>query len=196
MFFPMKYETLIFDIPELVGISRDTIDGHLGLYQGYVKHVNLIHEKIMAFSNDVENNAYAIAEMQRRLGFEFCGMRNHEYYFAQLEGGAKVLPDGALKEKIQYQWGSVETWLQYFKQIAKTRGVGWVMLYHDPHTDQLVHTWVDEQHIGQLADLDIILALDMWEHSYMRDYKASEKASYVDAFFTNLNWEVVSERLI
>lgn len=192
----MKYETLIFDIPELVGISRDTIDGHLGLYQGYVKHVNLIHEKIMAFSNDVENNAYAIAEMQRRLGFEFCGMRNHEYYFAQLEGGAKVLPDGALKEKIQYQWGSVETWLQYFKQIAKTRGVGWVMLYHDPHTDQLVHTWVDEQHIGQLADLDIILALDMWEHSYMRDYKASEKASYVDAFFTNLNWEVVSERLI
>ena len=192
----MKYETLTFDIPELVGISRDTIDGHLGLYQGYVKHVNLIHEKIMAFSNDVENNAYAIAEMQRRLGFEFCGMRNHEYYFAQLEGGAKVLPDGALKEKIQYQWGSVETWLQYFKQIAKTRGVGWVMLYHDPHTDQLVHTWVDEQHIGQLADLDIILALDMWEHSYMRDYKASEKASYVDAFFTNLNWEVVSERLI
>lgn len=192
----MKYEPLTFTIGELEGISKDTIDGHLGLYQGYVKHVNLIREKIDAYSHDPDSNAYAIAEMQRRLGFEFGGMRNHEYYFAQLEGGATPLPDGPLKEKIEYQWGSFETWLTRFKEMAKTRGVGWVMLYHDPHTDQLVQTWVDEQHIGQLADLDIILALDMWEHSYMRDYPASEKGAYVDAFFKNLNWEVVSSRMV
>jgi len=191
----MKYEALTFDIPELDGISKDTIDGHLGLYQGYVKHVNLINEKIDAYSHDVENNGYAISEMQRRLGFEFCGMRNHEYYFAQLEGGATALPDGTLKDKIEFQWGSVEEWLERFQQIARTRGVGWAMLYHDPHTDQLVQTWVDEQHLGQLADLDIVLALDMWEHSYMRDYPASQKGDYVDAFFKNLNWEVVSGRL-
>ena len=195
MFFPMKYEALTFDIPELAGISKDTIDGHLGLYQGYVKHVNLIREKIAAYSNDPDNNTYAISEMQRRLGFEFGGMRNHEYYFAQFEGGAKSLPDGPLKEKIVFQWGSVEAWHTRFKEIAMTRGVGWAMLYLDPHTDQLVQTWVDEQHIGQLADLDIVLALDMWEHSYMRDYKASEKAQYIDAFFANLNWEVVAGRL-
>ncbi len=195
MFFPMKYEALSFDIPELAGISKDTIDGHLGLYQGYVKHVNLIRDKIAAYSNDPDNNGYAISEMQRRLGFEFGGMRNHEYYFAQLEGGSKLLPDGALKEKIEFQWGSFDAWQKRFKEIAMTRGVGWAMLYLDPHTDQLVQTWVDEQHIGQLADLDIILALDMWEHSYMRDYKASEKAAYVEAFFANLNWEVVAARL-
>jgi len=191
----MKYEALTFDIPELEGISKDTIDGHLGLYQGYVKHVNLINEKIDAYSNDVENNSYAIGEMQRRLGFEFGGMRNHEYYFSQFEGGPKPLPQSTLKEKMEFQWGSVEAWKERFTQIAKTRGVGWAMLYHDPHTDQLVQTWVDEQHLGQLADLDIILALDMWEHSYMRDYKASEKGTYVDAFFKNLNWEVVANRL-
>lgn len=196
MFFTMKYEALTFDIPELEGISKDTIDGHLGLYQGYVKNVNLIREKIDAYANDPENNAYAIAEMQRRLGFEFGGMRNHEYYFAQFEGGAKPLPDGTLKEKIAFQWGSIEAWLEKFTFIAKTRGVGWAIMYHDPHTDQLVQTWVDEQHIGQLADLDIILALDMWEHSYMRDYPASEKMHYVEAFFKNLNWEVVSSRLV
>lgn len=192
----MKYEPLTFTIGELEGISKDTIDGHLGLYQGYVKHVNLIRERIEAYGNDPETNAYAIAEMQRRLGFEFCGMRNHEYYFAQLEGGAKPLPDGPLKDKIEYQWGTFDTWLKRFKEMAKTRGVGWVMLYHDPHTDQLVQTWVDEQHIGQLTDLDIVLALDMWEHSYMRDYPASEKGLYVDAFFKNLNWEVVGSRLV
>jgi len=195
MFFPMTYEPVSFDIPELDGISKETIDGHLGLYQGYVKHVNLIREKIAAYSADTDNNGYAISEMQRRLGFEFGGMRNHEYYFAQLEGGATPLTDGPLKEKIAFQWGSYDAWLERFKQIAMTRGVGWAMLYHDPHTDQLVQTWVDEQHIGQLADVDIILALDMWEHSYMRDYNAADKKQYVDAFFKNLNWEVVAGRL-
>ena len=191
----MKYEALTFTIPDMEGISKDTIDGHLGLYAGYVKNVNLIHEKIVEYGKDTESNSYAIAEMQRRLGFEFGGMRNHEYYFSQFEGGSRELPDGPLKEKIASQWGDVHTWLERFTQIAKTRGVGWAMLYHDPHTDQLVQTWVDEQHIGQLADLDIILALDMWEHSYMRDYPASDKGLYIEAFFKNLNWEVVANRL-
>jgi len=191
----MTYEPVSFEIPELDGISQESIDMHLGLYAGYVKHVNLIRDKIAAYSADTDNNGYAIAEMQRRLGFEFGGMRNHEYYFAQFEGGATALPDGPLKEKIIFQWGSYETWLERFKQIAMTRGVGWAMLYHDPHTDQLVQTWVDEQHMGQLADVDIILALDMWEHSYLRDYLASDKGTYVEAFFKNLNWEVVSNRL-
>lgn len=191
----MHYTPLTFDIPELDGISRETIDEHIGLYNGYVKHANLIREKIEAYSHDPENNNYAIGEMQRRLGFEFGGMRNHEYYFTQFEGGAQALPDGKLKELIERQWGTVDAWQARFQQIAMTRGVGWAMLYHDPHTDQLVQTWVDEQHLGQLADLDIVLALDMWEHSYMRDYVPSKKKEYVEAFFRNLNWSVVAGRV-
>ncbi len=191
----MNYETKKFNIPELDGISKESIDLHLGLYAGYVKHVNLIREKIAAYENDMDNNAYAIAEMQRRLGFEFGGMRNHEYYFSQLEGGPSELPDGNLKNMMLEQWGSYENWLERFKTIAKTRGVGWAMLYFDKQTNQLVQTWADEQHLGQLADLQIVLALDMWEHSYMRDYLPSDKGGYIDAFFKNLNWGVVAARL-
>ena len=120
----MKYEALTFTIPELSGISKESIDLHLGLYQVYVKHVNLITEKITAYSHDLEANTYAIAEMQRRLGFEFGGMRNHEYYFAQFEGGATALPNCTLQEKIASQWGSLELWQTRFTQIAMTRGVG------------------------------------------------------------------------
>lgn len=191
----MHYEAKTFAIPELTGISQETIDLHLGLYQGYVKHVNLINDKIKAFGADPENNSYAIAEMQRRLGFEFGGMRNHEYYFTQFEGGPEALKDGKLKEMIEKQWGSFENWHKEFVNIAMTRGVGWAMLYIDRSTDQLVHTWVDEQHLGQLADLDIVLALDMWEHSFMRDYLPSAKKDYVTAFFNNLNWDVVAKRV-
>ena len=191
----MNYEIKKFNIPALEGISQESIYLHLGLYAGYVKHVNLIREKITAYENDMSNNAFAIAEMQRRLGFEFGGMRNHEYYFSQFEGGATPLPESTFKEMIETQWGSFETWLERFKTIAKTRGVGWAMLYVDAQTNQLVQTWVDEQHLGQLADLQIVLALDMWEHSYMRDYLPADKGGYIDAFFKNLNWEVIAARV-
>lgn len=191
----MKYEVQTFDIPEMEGISKDTIDNHLGLYAGYVKNVNLIREKISVYGFDQESNAYAIAEIQRRLGFEFGGMRNHEYYFRQFEGGAAPLPESRMKTLIETQWGSFDKWLERFTSIAKTRGVGWAMLYYDAQTEQLIQTWVDEQQLGQLADVQIVLALDMWEHSYMRDYLSADKGKYIEAFFKNLNWKVVASRV-
>ena len=191
----MKYEARVFNIPEVEGISKATMANHLGLYQGYVKHVNVIDEQIKSLGADVEKNAYAIGELQRRLGFEFCGMRNHEYFFAQFEGGASALPDGRLKELIEMQWGSFDVWLKGFIQVAKARGIGWAMLYFDKQTNQLVQTWVDEQHIGQLVDVDIILALDMWEHSYLMDYASPDKGKYIEAFFKAINWEVVAARV-
>lgn len=184
------YETKTFNITELEGISKETIDAHLGLYAGYVKHTN----HILAELKNV-TDTYAKAEMQRRLGFEFGGMKNHEYYFTQFEGGAKECPDGQFKELAENTYGSVDGLIEHMKVIAATRGVGWAMCYIDRPNDRLVSTWVDEQHQGQLADVDIVLALDMWEHSYMRDYLPAEKGSYVEAFFKNLNWEVVAERV-
>lgn len=191
----MKYEAKTFDIPELEGISKQTIEEHIGLYNGYVKHVNLIQEKITEMKEDSEKNAYALAEVQRRLGFEFGGMRNHEYYFSQFEGGAKEVPDGVFKQLVEKQFGTFEDFIAQFRGIGMTRGVGWAMCYLDKTTDQLIMTWVDEQHLGQLADLNIVLGLDMWEHSYMLDYPPSKKKEYVDAFFSNLNWEVVAGRV-
>ena len=186
----MNYEPKKFNIPQLDGISSQTIDEHLKLYEGYVKHVNHIRTELENVSD-----SYARSEMMRRLGFEFGGMRNHEYYFEQFEGGAQTLPDSELKVMLEKQWGSVDTFIDHFKNIAATRGVGWAMLYIDRQENQLVTAWVDEQHFGQLADLDIVLGLDMWEHSYMLDYPPSEKKSYVENFFKNLNWVTVSERV-
>ncbi|MCA9360989.1 superoxide dismutase [Candidatus Kaiserbacteria bacterium] len=191
----MQYEAKTFDIPELDGISKETIDSHIGLYQGYVKHVNLIHATIAEMEKTPEENSYALAEVQRRLGFEFGGMKNHEAYFSQFEGGAKPLPEGNLKNLIEAQFGSLENFITHFSTIAKTRGVGWSMCYFDKTVNRLVCTWVDEQHLGHLADLDIVLGLDMWEHSYMRDYLPADKSKYIEAFFKNLNWEVVANRV-
>ena len=191
----MKYIAKAFTLPSLEGISEKTITEHIKLYEGYVKHVNLIHEKIADMKEDPEKNAYPLAEIRRRMGFEYGGMKNHEAYFAQLEGGAAPCGEGALRAKLVEQWGSVEVFIAQFQAAAMTRGIGWAMLYQDIDTNELILAWVDEQHLGQLATARIILALDMWEHSYMLDYVPSEKKKYIEAFFANLNWDVVAARI-
>ncbi len=181
-----------FSLPNLTGISSKNIEEHIKLYEGYVKHANLILDHIAEFSKDSEKYAFELGELQRRFAFEFDGMRNHEYYFAQLEGGAKELDsESALAKKLTEQFGSVEAFLARFKAIAMTRGVGWAMLYYDTETGNLLTQWVEEQHLGHLTGLSPVLALDMWEHAYVYDYPTSEKKKYVEAFFENLNWDIV-----
>ncbi len=183
-----------FNIPALKGISAKTIEEHLKLYAGYVKHANLVLEKIKELKQDAEKNAYALGEVNRRFGFEFNGMRNHEVYFRSLEGGSTPLAStSSLKKAIEKSWGSFDTWLAEFKSIALTRGIGWAMLYYDPVSKQLLNAWVDEQHLGQLQNCALILGLDMWEHSFVFDYQPSGKKNYVEDFFANLNWGVIEK---
>src|ERR1700722_8043194 len=118
------YKEQTFAIPDLNGISKKTIEEHLKLYGGYVKNANLILEKINEYGKEAEKNAYVLGELQRRFSFEFDGMRNHEYYFRSLEGGAKPLPENSiLKKEIEKEWGSWDAWLSRFKMIAMTRGI-------------------------------------------------------------------------
>ncbi len=190
-----QYTEQKFNIPELKNISPKTIEEHLKLYAGYVKHTNLILQKIAELSDDTEKNLYTIGELKRRLGFEFGGMRNHEYYFAQFEGGYITNnTESNLYKKIVETWGSYDKWLGEFKTLAMTRGIGWAFLYLDEKTGNLLNTWVGEQHEGHLTGLKPILALDMWEHSYMLDIVPSEKKKYIEAFFENINWSVVEGR--
>jgi len=183
-----------FKIPELSGIGAKNIEEHLKLYKGYVTNTNLILNKINELKNDPEKNAFVLGELQRRFGFEFDGMRNHEYYFHSLENGTKNLKEESdLKEAIMKEWGSFENFLMHFKFVATTRGIGWTILYFDKISSKLIIHWIDEHHLGQLTGLSPVICLDMWEHAYVYDYPTSEKKKYVEAFFSNLNWEVIEE---
>lgn len=192
-----KYEEIKFNIGELKGISAKNIEEHLKLYAGYVNHSNLILEKIKELSTDAENNMGILSGLQKRFGFEYNGMRNHEVYFSSLSGNASSLTSNSkLKETISAEWGSFEKWLALFKAIATTRGVGWAMLYFDKKENRLLNAWVDEQHFGQLQNCTPVMALDMWEHAYLSDYLPSEKKKYIEAFLGNLNWEVIEENFL
>ncbi len=183
-----------FQIPELAGISKKTIEEHIKLYQGYVKNFNGIMDRLGELMADPEKNAFIIGELHRRIAFEFNGMRNHEFYFHSLEGGAKPLPaDSEFKKAMEQEAGSIDNFLMGFKTLAMTRGIGWAILYWDKQAGQFMPAWIDEQHLGQLNGLSPVLMLDMWEHSYLMDYTPGEKKKYVEAFFANVNWEVIEK---
>jgi Fe-Mn family superoxide dismutase len=192
----MQYTPKTFNIPTLKGISAKNIEEHVKLYNAYVKNTNVVLEKIEELQKDVEKNAYLLGELGRRFSFEYNGMRNHEIYFSTLEGGPKDTdPKSSLYEKIVKDFGSYDIWLQRFKLLAMTRGIGWAVLWHDKKEDKLINAWVDEQHLGQLSECVPILTIDMWEHAFVSDYQPSGKKQYVEDFMTNVNWSFVENRL-
>lgn len=190
----MEYKEQKFEPGELSGISAKQIEVHLGLYAGYVKHVNLIREKIAELESDKEKNAYLIAELRRRFSFEFDGMRMHEYYFEGFEGEAMEISDGDLKNALSEKYGSMEAFIEHFKAVGMSRGIGWTTLYWDKKAKTPHVAWIGDHELGTLSGLPILIAMDMWEHAFMVDYVPSEKGKYVDAFLSNLNWSVVEKR--
>ena len=189
-----------FQISEnLKGISAKSVEEHLKLYQGYVKNAAVI----MDLANDLatqdpEKYNYVLAELHRKFSFEYNGIKNHEYYFEQLEGGSLALAASSpLAAKIAEQWGSWDAFVARLKTIAATtRGIGWAILCYDKGRDMLMTSWVDEQHLGHFNSAQFLFGIDMWEHSYVADYQPSGKKQYVEDYFENVNWSVVEKRFL
>jgi len=191
----MNYQEQKFELPALNGISPKQIEVHLKLYAGYVTNLNKLHDTLAELMKDSDKNAYSLSEVKRRLAFEFDGMRMHEYYFAQWERNSQPpTPSSGLEGALTRQYGSMENWMNEFKAMGAMRGIGWVVLYFDPKAGVFHNAWVGDHEFGQLSGLPVILAMDMWEHAYMVDYVPAEKSKYVEAFFANLNWDVIEVR--
>ena len=192
------YEAEKFTIPSLECISEKQIAVHVGLYEGYIKHVNLLRGQIADLSQqDAEKYAFAIESVRRRMGFEFNGMCMHEFYFPQWEGGATPEPRGSeLDRALSEKYGSWDEFVAHFKKVGMSRGSGWCTLAWDK-VGKTPHIWWTVDHeLGMLADVEVLVAMDMWEHAYMVDYVPAEKSKHIDAFLKNLNWSVVEQRFV
>lgn len=191
----MEYQERKFELPSLAGISDESVRQHLALYAGYVKNFNAMSALLPEYAKDVQKNSLALAELIRRRSFEFGGMRLHELYFSQFEGGVQPLAAGsALESALARDYIKSEHVIPYLKSIGGMRGPGWAILYWDQQAGQFLAGFSGEQHQGHFAALPIILAIDVWEHAFLLDYGATGKDKYLDAFFANLNWQVIEAR--
>jgi len=188
----MIYEQKDFsNLLGIQGLSDVLFTNHFSLYGGYVKNTNLILEKLKS----IEIGSVEFNELNRRFSWEFNGMRLHELYFENLSKEKDDLGKTSnLFKEIENSFGTYDKWLESFKAIGMMRGIGWVLLVKDRKTGLLINTWVGEHNIGNLCDQEILLVMDVWEHSYMSDY-GIKRADYIDVFLKNIDWRKVIDRL-
>jgi Fe-Mn family superoxide dismutase len=176
------------------GFSDTLLKNHFTLYQGYVNNTNKVMETLAAMAKEGKETTPEFGELKRRLGWEFNGMRLHELYFANLGGKGDLAQAPNLEKLKKQQFGSVEMCAKDFKATATMRGIGWVVMYQDIENGLLFNQWINEHDVGHPAGCSPLLILDVFEHAYMTDY-GIKKADYIEAFFKNVKWEVVEQRL-
>lgn len=176
------------------GFSETLLKNHFTLYQGYVTNTNKLLETLDQMLKDDRAGTPEYAELKRRLGWEFNGMRLHELYFDNLGGDGEPDRNSFLTKKIVGSYGSYETWEKDFRTSGAMRGVGWTILYLDPVSGRLINFWVNEHDVGHPAGLEPLLIMDVFEHAFITDY-GLKRADYIDTFFRNINWSKVSSRI-
>ena len=176
------------------GFSDTLIKNHFTLYQGYVANTNKVADTLSQMLKDGKTGTPEFAELKRRFGWEFNGMRLHELYFENLKGSGGLDKGGKLAKKLERDFGSLEAWEKDFKACGTMRGIGWAVLYFDPAGDRLFNAWINEHDVAHLAGCVPVLIMDVFEHAYMTDYQL-KRADYIEAFFANINWRAAEARI-
>jgi len=191
----MAYEAK--DYSKLIGMegfSETLLKNHFTLYQGYVTNTNKLMDTLATMLKEGKVGTPEYAELKRRMGWEFNGMRLHEYYFDNLGGKVALDKSGKLAKKLAENFGSYEDWEKDFRGTGTMRGIGWVILYQDNVSGKLFNQWINEHDVGHPAGCVPILIMDVFEHAFITDY-GLKRADYIEAFFKNINWAVVGGRL-
>jgi len=176
------------------GFSDTLLKNHFTLYQGYVTNTNKLVEILNQMLKEGKVGSPEFAELKRRFGWEFNGMRLHEYYFENLGGKGALEKAGKLFKIISEEFGSLDNWEKEFRAIGMMRGIGWAILYQDPLTGKLFNFWINEHDVGHATGCTPLLILDVFEHAFMIDY-GLKRADYLEVFFKNIQWKAVEERL-
>jgi len=189
----MEYQPKNYDhLLGLTGLSDTLLKNHFTLYQGYVTNTNKLAARLQELREKNEMTTPEYAELKRRFGWEFNGMRLHEFYFSNMSKEKRAIPD-ALKNKLAQEFGSYENWENDFKATGAMRGIGWTILAWDKETNRLFNIWINEHDVGHLALCSPLFVLDVFEHAYITDY-GIKRADYIEAFFKAVDWDVVVKR--
>ncbi|MBI4510440.1 MAG: hypothetical protein HY698_12455 [Deltaproteobacteria bacterium] len=188
---PKNYDHLIGKIP---GLSEAQLKAHFTLYQGYVKKLNEIEEKLSTADRSAPNYSFnEFSELKRREPVAFNGTYLHEAYFENLAADGGTPPE-SFKKAATAAFGSVDNWLSDVK-AGLLSAHGWVLTTWSYPDSRLRNVLVQsEHHVGHLIDQQVVIAVDAWEHAYFLDYGA-KKADYVATVLKSINWKAVSDRI-
>ena len=175
------------------GLSDPQLQAHFTLYQGYVKKLNEIRDKLGPADRGAPNYSFnEYSELKRREPVAYNGTVLHEMYFEALGKGG-TSPDEHAKKLVTDGFGSMDAWLADAKACLMSAH-GWLVTIYDYSDGKLYNNLVRTEHdVGLFANVHAMIALDAWEHAYFADYQTA-KGKYVDAVLSGLNWDVLNAR--
>jgi superoxide dismutase, Fe-Mn family len=185
---------LPFDSKSLRGISEKLVQSHWeNNYVGASKALNTVRGRLTQALNDANTPPYVYTNLKREQSIRTGSVVLHELYFANLGGDGKTPAN--LRTRISESFGSYDNWESEFHKIGQGLGggSGWVVLGFNEHLSLLENYWLAD-HATNPAFTKPVLVMDMYEHAYQMDYGAAA-AKYIDAFFANIQWDIVAKRL-
>ena len=189
---PKNYDNLLGG--KAKGLSDLQLKAHFTLYQGYVKKLNEIREKLGTADRSAPNYSFnEFSELKRREPVAFNGTVLHEMYFENIGDGSAPMTDHA-KTLLTNSFGSVDAWLADAKACLMSAH-GWLVVQYDYDEKKLLNNLVRTEHdVGLFANTHAIIAIDAWEHAYFADYQ-TKKADYVANMLSGLNWKTIGDRM-
>lgn len=179
-------------ILKLDGISAESVEAHWALYEGYVKKYNEITEKMAGADRAAANQVFSDYRAYRSaITFAIGGIKNHEVYFQNL-GGDGSSPSDALAGQLERDLGGHDAFLTELR-AAGMAARGWAWLAWDWDWARLDLYIGDAQDTFPVWNATPILALDVYEHSYIRDFSTA-RPKYIEAFIANIDWADVSAK--
>lgn len=176
------------------GFSETLLKNHFTLYEGYLTNTNKISGLLEGILKEGKEGSPEFAELKRRFGWEWNGMRLHELYFSNFGGNGDSSAAPKALDIIKNSFGTLNNWSRDFKATGMMRGIGWVILYVDKDTGNAWNSWINEHDVAHGAGCIPLLVMDVFEHAYMTDY-GIKRAEYIDAFMNAIEWIEVERRV-
>lgn len=179
---------------KMKGFSETLLNNHFKLYEGYVNNTNKLLQTLHQMLKDDKATTPEFSELKRRLGWELNGVVLHEYYFENLGGDGKIKDNSKIKKLIVKNFSSFDEWKKDFVSTGLMKGIGWVVMYWNKENERIINMWINEHDVGHPSGFKPLLVMDVFEHAFMIDY-GLKRTDYINAFFENINWDVVEKRM-
>jgi Fe-Mn family superoxide dismutase len=178
-------------------MSEKTFEFHYGKHhQAYVTNLNNLVKDTPMASQSLEEIIKATAKDEAKAGIfnNAAQVWNHTFFWSSMKPNGGGAPTGALADKINAAFGSLDKFKEEFKAAAVGQfGSGWAWLVVDGGKLKITKTpnAVNPMAQGQTA----LLTCDVWEHAYYLDYQ-NRRPDFVQTFLDKLaNWEFVAGNL-
>ena len=176
-------------------ISKENIGNHIELYQSYLENFNKVSAKLDSVDrSNVESNHSEYRSLKLDETYNMNAAYLHELFFANIgDNNSRINMDTLSYMRLNRDFGTFDDWQKDFIACAMSSRCGWAVTYLNTYTQSYMNCVVDLHSQNVPAGMLPVIVMDMWQHSYYKDYLKDAK-TYLIAMMKQINWQVVEKR--